>query len=217
MHHVSLNRTGPNNGDLNDKTVIAPRFQPRQHRHFRPAFDLKDAHRIGLTNHVIDLFLPSGMVASVNTLPERRSINSKHLRPRGQHSQGEAIDFEDAQIIEIILVPLNYRPPFHGGIFNRHEFVQRTSCNHHAADVLREMPRKPQQFVDKKCKWLAHARTQIESGFQAPLRKIVRDMVMTGVLCQAIDEVLRQPQGFSDITNGGAWAIGDRNRGNAGP
>ena len=189
MHHVPLNRTGPNNGHLDHQIVIAARFQPGQHRHLRPAFDLEHAHRIGPTNHVINLCVSFRDGGERQNLARASFDQLKAFANGGQHSQGEAIDFENAQIIEIILVPLNNRPSFHGGVFDRHEFVQRTSCNHHAADVLRKMPGKAQQFVDKKCELLADARTQIESGFQAPLRKIVRDMVITGVLGQAIDEV----------------------------
>ena len=41
--------------------------------------------------------------------------------------------------------------------------------------------------------------------------------MITGVLRQAIDEVLRQAQRLSDIPNCRAWAIGDRNGGNSRP
>ena len=51
MYHVPLDRTRPNNCDFNHDIVKAFRFHPRERRHLRTAFDLKDADRVGLLHH----------------------------------------------------------------------------------------------------------------------------------------------------------------------
>src|SRR5881227_162576 len=48
MHHVALNGSGTDDRDFNDEIIEFARFQPRQHVHLRPAFDLEDADAIGV-------------------------------------------------------------------------------------------------------------------------------------------------------------------------
>src|SRR5881227_1350516 len=48
MHHVALNGSGTDDRDFNDEIIEFARFQPRQHVHLRPAFDLEDADTIGV-------------------------------------------------------------------------------------------------------------------------------------------------------------------------
>ena len=54
MHHVALDRAGPDDRHLDHQVVEAPRLQPRQHAHLRPALDLKHAHRVGPADHLVD-------------------------------------------------------------------------------------------------------------------------------------------------------------------
>ena len=55
MNHVALDRTGTYDRDLDDQIVELARLEARQHRHLSPAFNLEHAHRIGQTQHVVDL------------------------------------------------------------------------------------------------------------------------------------------------------------------
>ena len=54
VDHVSLDRAGAHNGDLDHKVVKCLGFQTRQHIHLRTTFDLKYAERVPLLQHVID-------------------------------------------------------------------------------------------------------------------------------------------------------------------
>src|SRR3546814_8943364 len=47
MDHVALDRTGPDDRDLDDEIVKSARLDVRQHRHLRPALDLEGAERVG--------------------------------------------------------------------------------------------------------------------------------------------------------------------------
>ncbi len=51
MHHATLNRPGPHDGDLNHQVVEGLRAQPRQHRHLRPRLDLEHTDGVGLADH----------------------------------------------------------------------------------------------------------------------------------------------------------------------
>ncbi len=57
MHHVALDGAGPHERHLDDEIVVIARLQARQHRHLRARFDLKDTHRIGPADHVVDVFV----------------------------------------------------------------------------------------------------------------------------------------------------------------
>ena len=43
---------------------------------------------------------------------------------RRQHAQGQAVDLQQAQGLEVVLVPLDDGPVLHGGVLDRHELVQ---------------------------------------------------------------------------------------------
>ena len=66
----------------------------------------------------------------------------KCLTNGGEHSQREAVDFENPESIEIIFVPFDNRSSRHGGIFDRHQFTEWATGHHHSANVLRKMARK---------------------------------------------------------------------------
>ena len=53
MHHIPLNRAGPDNRHLHDKIVETAWLQPWQHRHLGPRFNLKHANRLTSAQHVI--------------------------------------------------------------------------------------------------------------------------------------------------------------------
>ena len=48
MHHITLDRSGPNDRDFNDDIVKTFWFHPRQSRHLGAAFDLKHTDRVGV-------------------------------------------------------------------------------------------------------------------------------------------------------------------------
>ena len=81
-----------------------------------------------------------GVLYSVNQI--------KRLANRGQHPQRQAIDFQNSQGIEIVLVPFDDGAIGHGGVFDRHQFAQRAVRDHHPADLLRQVPWKAEQLLE---------------------------------------------------------------------
>ena len=54
----------------------------------------------------------------------------------------EQIDFDDAHVGAVVLVPLDHRPVRHRGVLDRHDFVEVVLADHHAARMLAEMARQ---------------------------------------------------------------------------
>jgi hypothetical protein len=71
MDHLALDRTRPDDGDLDHQIVVAAGPQPRQHGHLRSAFDLEDTDRIRAADHIVD-----GPIA-------RRDVGQGQLLPAG--------------------------------------------------------------------------------------------------------------------------------------
>ena len=57
MHHITLNRAGADDRNLNDEIVEFFRLEARQHVDLCPAFHLKHADGIALGQHVIGGFI----------------------------------------------------------------------------------------------------------------------------------------------------------------
>ena len=60
----------------------------------------------------------------------------------GHHSESEQIDFDDAHVRAIVFVPLHDRAARHRRRLQRHDRIQLTLTNHHAAGMLAKMPRQ---------------------------------------------------------------------------
>ena len=89
--------------------------------------------------------------------------------------EAEQIDFHDAHVGAIVLVPLNDDAAGHAGVFERHDAVELSLANHHAAGMLPEMPRQ-----------ILHAAPQIG---EQPERRMIA--VAAGVVHPAPERVGR--------------------------
>ena len=58
------------------------------------------------------------------------------------HAEAEQIDLDDAQVGAVVLVPLHDDAAGHGGGFERHDGIELSLADHHAAGVLAEMARQ---------------------------------------------------------------------------
>ena len=54
MHHVALERSGPDDRHLDDEIIKIAWFQPRQHRNLGARLNLEHANGVAAANHVID-------------------------------------------------------------------------------------------------------------------------------------------------------------------
>src|SRR5512144_2857299 len=58
MHHAAGDRSGSDNTDLDYQIIEIFWFEPRQHRHLRPALDLKHADGVAFADHVESRLIP---------------------------------------------------------------------------------------------------------------------------------------------------------------
>ena len=88
----------------------------------------------------------------------------ERLAQARQHAEAEHVDFQNAQRVEIILVPLDEGAVIHRRIADRHHFVEPAAGDDKAADMLGKMARKAIDLLRER-KDLAHAPAlRIEAG-----------------------------------------------------
>ncbi|MNN25813.1 hypothetical protein D3C81_1393020 [compost metagenome] len=64
-----------------------------------------------------------------------------------EHAQGQHIDLEQPDHVQVVLVPLDHGAVLHRGVFHRHQLIQRLLRNDEAAGVLRQVPGKADQLT----------------------------------------------------------------------
>ncbi len=121
-------------------------LEPRQHAHLRAALDLEDADRIGVAEHVVDIILVrrhagEGVAPAVVLIEQIEGTADA-----AQHAEAEHIDLEDAERIEIVLVPFDDGAVLHRRILDRDELIEPPPGDDEAADMLREVAREAQQL-----------------------------------------------------------------------
>ncbi len=210
MHHVPLNRPRADDGHLDHQVVITARLQPRQHAHLRAALDLEHPHRVGLADHVVNPLISLWHIGQRECAPMMLFHQLETFADCRQHAERQAIDFEDAELVEIVLVPLDHRPPCHGGVFDRHELAQRRVRDHHPAHVLRKMPREGDQILHERDELPPHDRFRVDPHVRAALREVRLVVIAFQPLGQPIHEIERQPKRLADITHGGARTVTNR-------
>ena len=89
---------------------------------------------------------------------------SERLAQAGQHAEPEHVDFQNAQRVEIVLVPLDISAVVHRCIADRHHFVESAACDDKPADMLGEMTREAVD-LGRQRRDLAHAPAlRVETG-----------------------------------------------------
>src|SRR4051794_10663012 len=98
--------TGPDDRDLHGEVVNVYRLETRQRGHLRAALDLEDAHGVGRTDLFVGFRVFDGnVVHGARAVRALRAELDRFLYDR-HHAEAEEIDFHDAEILAVILVPL---------------------------------------------------------------------------------------------------------------
>ena len=147
MDHAALDRPGPHDRHLDHQVVVAARLQARQHAHLRPALDLEHADRVGAADHVVGRHVAVGDVLH----RERRAAELgadvvERAADRAQHAEGEDVDLEQAERVEVVLVPLDDAAVLHRRVLDRHQLGHAALGDDEAAGVLREVAREADQL-----------------------------------------------------------------------
>ena len=136
VDHIPLNGAGPNDRHLYNQIVELARLHPRQEIHLRAAFHLKHSQTVGAAEHIIGARVFGGQGGKAVARVVMRLQQIKGLADTGQHSQRQNIDLEDAQCVDIVLVPADHGAIFHRCVLNRHQRIKPPFGDDEAADML---------------------------------------------------------------------------------
>ncbi len=138
------------------------------------------------------------------------------LADAGEHAEAEHIDLQQAERIEIVLVPFDEGAVLHGGVADGDDLRERPARQHEAADMLGEMAGEADQLLRQ----LEAGREQRIFGIEPGLADI---FIGQPRIAQAPDgggergdSVLGEAERLPHLAHRRAPAIGDDGRGNPG-
>ena len=126
MHHVALDRSGADDGHLDDEIVEVLRLEPGQHAHLRAGFHLEDAHAVGVLEHRVGVRVlrrnrRNGECFAGRAAPPEIVDEVQRLADGRQHAEPEHVHLEEPEGFEVVLVPLDDGAILHGRVLDRHE------------------------------------------------------------------------------------------------
>src|SRR5690554_1179601 len=157
VDHPALDRSGADERDLDHEIVEFTRLHPREHHHLRAALELKDADRVGLSEHRIGLRI----VLRDRGEAERFSLmlldEIEGEVDLMEHPEAEEIDLEEPERLDIVLIPLDDRPPLKAGWFDGDDLIDWLCPKEEATRMDREMAREADE-LDERAPHRPHAR-----------------------------------------------------------
>ena len=219
IDHLTDDRTGPDDRDLDHQIVKTLGLQARQRRHLCAALDLENPDSVGAPQHRVDLGIVGRQMREVDLDIFMRANHRDRLLQHGEHPQPEQIDLDDAEVGAILLVPLHDHAARHAGGFERNDLVERTRRDHHPAAMLPEMTRHALDAPHQ----VDHHRDARRGDIDATTAQQCDDIVMViakfvGLIeaRELVDLLGRKAEHLADLAHGAARAIGDDIRGHRG-
>ncbi len=142
IHHIPHDRARPNDRNLYDDVVKALRLQARQTSHLRPALDLKHSHCVGLLQRGIDERIVRRKMRQIHLFFIVIANQFERILQRRHHAETQQIDFDDAHVGAVFLIPLHHHAVRHGCGLQRDDGVETPFTDDHATRVLPQMPRQ---------------------------------------------------------------------------
>ena len=140
----------------------------------------------------------------------------ERLADARQHAEAEHVDLENAERVEIVLVPFDEGAVRHRAIADRHHLVEPAARDDEAADMLRQVAREAVDLGGQR-RDLAHARAvRIEAAALDRVRRHGAAAAAPDRRGQRADGVFGQAEGLADLADRRAAAIGDDGGGDAG-
>ncbi len=136
MHHVALDRPGADDGDLDHQVVEGLRAQARKHGHLRAGFDLEGADGVRTADHGVGGRVVGGQGGQGPELATVALDQGEAAAQGAEHAEGEHVDLEQADQVQVVLVPLDDGALGHAGVLHRHQGVEGVFGDHETAGVL---------------------------------------------------------------------------------
>ncbi len=165
VHHVAHDRAGADDGDFDYEVVEVLRLQARQRRHLRAAFHLEHADGVALLERLVDGGIVLRELAEIDLFVPVIADELEAVFENGHHAEPEEIDFHNAEVGAVFLVPLHDDAARHRCGFERHDVVEAPLGHDHAAGVLAEMAREILQRDYDVEKFADLQVVEIETGF----------------------------------------------------
>ena len=157
------------------------------------------------------------MAASVKLFAVMLAHQIECLAQARQHAEPEHIDFQNAQRVEIVLVPFDEGAVIHRRIADRHDFVESAASNDEAADMLGEVAREAVDLVRERrepgcIRRLCGSRpVRVTASFDHCAAAAAPDRGR-----QRADGVFGEAKSLADLADRRAAAIGNHGGGDAG-
>ena len=189
------------------RLVVMARPEPRQHRHLRAALDLENADRIRAADPVVGPRIvrrdPVERQAPAIMLLDQPKTEIE-LREGAEPQQ---VHLEQAEILQVVLVPLDDRPAGPRRVLDRHQVVDRLVAEQEPARMDREVPRHAPDLLAQPEEVAVQRSGRVEPGVRQP-RRIER----TATRQQpggAADRGSGDPERPADLPHGRPAAIAD--------
>ena len=217
MHHVALDGAGTDDGHLDHQVVEIARLESGQHAHLGAAFDLEDADGIAPAQHIVYRRVFGRQGGQGQRPAVVASDQLKGLADAGQHAQAQYVHLEDAERIQVILVPFDNRALGHGGVADGHHFAQRAPGDHHAAGMLGQMAGKAGHFPGQGDGLGDGTVARVQPGFADVAGGHAVPPPPPGGALQGDNDVAGQAQGLAHFADGAFGTVGGDRGGHAGP
>ena len=116
-----------------------------------------------------------------------------------EHAEREHVDLQQAERVEVVLVPLDDGAVVHRGVLDRHQAVEAVARDHEAARVLRQVAREADHLLRERREFGDDRVAGIEARFLEPLRDDPAPVPPRHRLRQLVDLVERQPERLADV------------------
>ena len=134
----------------------------------------------------------------------------------GQHAEREHVDLEDAELVDVVLVPFDEGAVVHRAIADRHGFGERPLGQDEAADMLAKMARHSDQLLGELDRALQVRVAKVEPGIIGPrILELGVHMAPDG-RGERRGDVFAKPHHLADLADRRARAVMDHGRGDPG-
>jgi hypothetical protein len=216
VDHAALDGAGADDRDLHDEVVELAGLEAREHGHLRAALDLEYTDCVGGADGVVDLRVlgrdPGHRLDGVEVVEALSLLDveeGQSLANGGEHAEAEDVDLEEAEIVEIVLVPRDDRAVLHAGGLDRGDAIEGLRREDEAADVDGEVAREALDLVGQ----LEHELEAAIAGVEADAREVARiggiRAAVAREAAQAIELIEREAEDLADLAQGALAAVAD--------
>ena len=135
---------------------------------------------------------------------------------RAQHADREDVDLEQAERVEVVLVPLDDAAVGHRRVLDRHQLGHAALGDDEAARMLRKMARERDQLRRQLHPEPDDRRLGIEAALAQPLGRDAAAVEPVLALRHRLDPLQVQPQRAADVAQRRAGPVADDDRGERG-